>query len=210
MIDILNQFRPQTHKNNNILCIIEGQTELKYLLYVFRKYLEVRCNEFVNDFVIVRWGKKIPVIKGYCKFQGGSQENSKAPLPALEAFEFERDNLENYFAIIIMFDGDIDKEVETILLEKLSSIDVKNVLLVSHPCFESTLIDYCQCGQCRNKIDSFPNTKYPCDKYKNNFSKLNCFNGVDDLIVNIKNYSTKNKKLLEIESVLSNLVKVKG
>jgi hypothetical protein len=212
MINILNQFKPKTPKINKVLCIIEGQTELQYLLQVFRKYIEIRCDEFIDEFVVVRWGKLIPTIKGYCKFQGGAQKDIKMPFPALEAFEFEREYLENYFAIIVMFDGDKDKnrEVEKIFLEKLKSIKVKNILLVSNPCFESSLIDYCKCGECRDKINSFEETKYPCDKYKNNFSKLNCFKGVNNLIENIKDYSTQNEKLLKIETILNNLSKIKN
>jgi len=211
MIDVLDKFKPKSNKTNNILCIIEGQTELKYILYIFRKYIEIRCKELIDEFVIVRWGKGITKVKNYCEFDGGSQKDSPVPFPVLEAFEFERDNLENYFAIIIMFDSDEDKNqiVEKTLIQKLKNINTKHILLVSRPCFESTLLDYCQCKECRNEIEKYPQTKKPCEKYKNNFSKLNCFNGVDDLIVNISDYKTTNQTLLEIDDIIFRVVEKK-
>jgi hypothetical protein len=208
--EVLQKFKPEAKgvKNNNILCIVEGKTELKYILSIFRKYIKIRCKELVENFVIVRWGKAIPKIQNYCEFQGGSKKGSPTPLPALEAFEFEKDNLDNYFAIIIMFDSDKDddRRVEKILAKLLKQIDVQYVLLVSNPCFESTLIDYCKCGNCRNIIDSMPNGNYPCDKYKNNFSKLPCFCGVDNLIENISKYSTSNHLLLKIDEIIMTLI----
>jgi hypothetical protein len=173
-----------------------------------RKYIEIRCQKLIEDFVVVRWGKAIPKIQNYCEFQGGSQKNSPTPIPALEAFEFERGHLDNYFAVIIMFDGDKDNDrrVEKKLEELLNQINVQYVLLVSNPCFESTLIDYCKCNNCRDIINSKPNEKSPCDKYKNNFSKLPCFCGVDNLIANISEYSTTNPLLLQIDEMVFEVV----
>jgi len=86
--------------------------------------------------------------------------------------------------------------------------------LVSIPCFESTLIDFCICGKCREEINSIAEGRYPCDKYKQNFSKLKCFIGIKHLIVNLNNKNINdlnhiNSKLNDVTKIIQNFMKTK-
>jgi len=112
-------------------------------------------------------------------------------------------------------------EKSLILYEKLLpnnhaiiTICYNNVLLVSIPCFESTLIDFCICGKCREEINSIAEGRYPCDKYKQNFSKLKCFIGIKHLIVNLNNKNINdlnhiNSKLNDVTKIIQNFMKTK-
>ncbi len=216
--NLLNQFKPELTSPQELLfdkktlCIVEGKMELKYIYHLFTSFgFDGRCDSFVNDKVKVAWGKEQIKVQGYCNFQGGSQEGSKVPRPAQEAFEFEKQNLDLYSSVIILFDGDKDtnQEVENYFEDELKEISNDSFLLASKPCFESSLVDYCRCGNCRVQADSLEEERYPCDKYKNNFSKLECFEGADNLIVNLSaddmNYLVQNgSKLLGLNEMIKN------
>ena len=67
-----------------------------------------------------------------------------------------------------------------------------------------SLIDFCICNNCRVDIENIKDEKYPCDKYKNNFSSLECFNGTKYLIsnLNLKNLQ-KESKLNQTNSIIN-------
>jgi hypothetical protein len=196
---LFTQFKPELSTTSvsiykKMLCIVEGQTELKYIYNLFRSFgFDGRCKELLSKHIKVSWGKTQVTVKNYCNFQGGSQDGSVVPRPAQEAFEFEKDNIELYSDIVVLFDSDKDKneEVKNYFLDELNKIDTKSFLLSSKPCFEGSLIDYCRCGQCKIDIEKLDEENRPCDRYKNNFSKLNCFNGVGALIDSISKDDTK-------------------
>jgi hypothetical protein len=165
-----------------ILCIIEGELELKYIVKIFKLFGYTKdCYDLTEQFIKVSWGNNFPpninIVNNKCKFQGGSLKNNKTPKPAIQAFELFKESLNIFDSIIVLFDGDEDKnnEVEKHFIEPFKKLSIKNYLLVSLPCFESTLIDFCRCNNCRKDIEDMANLKYPCDKYKKNFSRLKCF-----------------------------------
>jgi len=165
-----------------ILCIIEGELELKYSVKIFQLFGYTKdCYALTEQFIKVSWGNHFPlnfnIVNKKCKFQGGSLKNHNTPKPAIQAFELFKDSLNLFDSIIVLFDGDEDKnnEVEEYFIEQFKKLRIKNYLLVSKPCFESTLIDFCSCNNCRKDIENMENARRPCDKYKNNFSSLNCF-----------------------------------
>ncbi len=165
-----------------ILCIIEGELELKYIVKIFQLFGYTKdCYDLTEQFIKVSWGNYLPlnvnIVDKKCKFQGGSLINNKTPKPAIQAFELFKDSLNIFDSIIVLFDGDEDKnnEVEEYFIEQFKKLRIKNYLLVSKPCFESTLIDFCSCNSCRKDIENMENARCPCDKYKNKFSSLKCF-----------------------------------
>lgn len=174
---------------NKILCIVEGKEELKYIVRVFElsnyinKSIWSNCQDITTNYIKVTWGETLPpninlVIDDKCTFPGGgSVKGVPVPKPAMKSFELYRDSLELFSAVIVMFDKDKDKddEVLTYFNDNLKKISNKYCLIVSAPCFESKLIDFCKCGNCQNEVQSFQDGKYPCDKYKDNFSSLSCF-----------------------------------
>jgi len=111
-------------------------------------------------------------------------------------------DLSIFNSIFVFFDSDKDneKEVENYFTEKFSSLEIHNCLLISTPCFESSLIDFCSCGNCREQINNILDEKTPCEKYKKNFSKLACFSGSKHLVSNLTN-----KDILGLRSKTSEL-----
>ncbi len=209
-LDFLEKLSNKENKNSlsenkKILCIIEGNLELRYIIKIFKILgFQEDCLELTKNLVKVGWGKKFPpninLVDEFCKFKGGSSiKGSPVPKPAMEAFEMYKsdDNTFSPFSgVIVMFDGDKDKnkEVENYFRVELSKCSIDNCLLVSTPCFESTLIDYCKCGHCRNQINSIPATMPPCKKFKDNFSNLNCFSSYSNSV--ITNERVKGKGLI--------------
>ena len=202
MVEFLEKLKPKVENGNSlnkkILCIIEGNIELRYIVKVFKLFgYEKDCHTLSSELIKVAWGKNLPIHKNIvnenCKFQGGSLKDRKVPFPAIDAFELYSKDLSIFDSVIVFFDGDkdIENKVEKYFNEELKKFEIKHCLLVSIPCFESTLIDFCVCGKCRAKINSIEEEKYPCDKYKNNFSKLGCFSGVKHLIANLEIDSIK-------------------
>lgn len=206
MLPYLEALKPNRVKipskvQKKILCIIEGNLELKYIVKIFQLFgYKKGCYPLTNELIKVAWGDKFPasiniVNEITCTFSGGSSvKGRRVPFPAIDAFELYSRDLTVFDSVIVLFDGDKDKdkEVEEYFINKFSIVNIKNALLVSTPCFESTLIDFCTCGACREVIESIEDGKYLCDKYKKNFSKLKCFEGVKHLIVNLdkKNIDT--------------------
>ena len=203
MVEFLNSFKPELSNesssiNKKILCILEGKEELKYIYNVFKlNGYDKLCDELAKEKIKVSWGRNRIEVKR-CNFQGGGcYGGCPVPVPALESYEFEKDNLWLYDSIIVMFDTDKDKnhKVEDYFISKQT--DQKDIiLLASNPCFESSLIDYCKCGNCRTAIETIEDGKYPCDKYKNNFSSLNCFDGVSNLISRLDEYALPDNEIL--------------
>lgn len=213
MLPFLEKLQPNNIEENTIrkkiLCIIEGDLELRYIVKIFKIFgYEKGCYPLTEECIKVAWGDKFPphiniVNSTNCTFLGGSSiKGRKVPFPAIDAFEQYEDDLTIFDSIIIFFDGDKDKEneVENYFKEAFKDLALKNSLLVSNPCFESSLIDFCSCNKCREDINNREEGKYPCDKYKNNFSQLNCFSGSKHLISNLnknnlQTLKTNNSKL---------------
>ncbi len=222
MLSYLDKIQPNREKKSSvkkILCIIEGDLEFRYITKIFQLFGYTKgCYELSEEYIKVAWGKtttpNLNIVQSNCRFNGGSLKGLKVPEPARQAFESYKEDLSIFDSILVFFDGDEDKnnKIENYFKEKFESLEIKNFLLVSIPCFESSLIDFCNCGDCRENIDNMVDEKYPCDKYKNNFSNLNCFNGTKNLItnLNINNIQTlKNKisKFNNINQIISNFMK---
>jgi hypothetical protein len=193
-LDSLKPNRPEVEKQSTkkILCIIEGKLELKYINKIFQlNGYSKSCYALSEELIKVAWGtplsKEQNIVNKKCNFQGGSRKDAKVPYPAIQAFELFARDLSIFDSIFIFFDGDKDsnREVESYFINKCQTLEIENVLIVSQPCFESTLIDFCYCNSCRELMGSFNEEKYPCDKYKNKFSSLYCFEGSKHLIANL-------------------------
>jgi len=218
MIDVLKQLQPKVAEESSIqkkiLCIIEGDLEFRYLAKIFKLFGYTKdCYSLSNEFVKIAWGDKLPkhqnIVDEQCKFQGGSLKGRSVPFPAIDAFELYSRDLGIFDSVIVFFDGDKDKnnEVEEYFKEVFENLEIRNSLLVSSPCFESTLIDFCTCGKCREEIATIEEGKYPCDKYKNNFSKLECFKGSKHLIINLNQEridNLKSSKLISVNQIIQN------
>jgi hypothetical protein len=213
---IPNRPKPIEVKKKRILCIIEGDLELRYIVKIFELFgYQNGCYQLTQELIRVAWGDKfLPfqnIVNAKCKFQGGSLKGRKVPIPARDAFEMYRNKMDYFDSVMVFFDGDKDKnnEVENYFKEQFKNLEIKNSLLVSMPCFESTLIDFCRCGECREMMNSFENEKYPCGKYKNNFSKLFCFEGSKHLIVNLDRerlITLHDSKLMDVNNLIDSFM----
>jgi len=218
MIDVLKQLQPKVSEESSIqkkiLCIIEGDLEFRYLAKIFKLFGYTKdCYSLSNEFVKIAWGDMLPknmnIVNEKCKFQGGSLKGRRVPFPAIDAFELYSGDLDIFDSVVVFFDGDKDKdnEVKEYFEEVFENLEISNSLLVSVSCFESTLIDFCICGKCRERINTIVDGKYPCDKYKNNFSKLECFEGSKHLIVNLNQDSIedlKSSNLISVNQIIQN------
>ena len=218
MIDVLKQLQPHVTKESfvqkKILCIIEGDLEFRYIAKIFNIFGYTKgCYLLSNELIKVAWGDALPrhinIVNEKCKFQGGSLKGRRVPFPAIDAFELYSRDLTIFNSVIVLFDGDKDKEskVENYFKEVFKNLELDSALVVSVPCFESTLIDFCSCGKCRKTIDTIKDEKYPCDKYKHNFSKLECFEGAKNLIKNLNRDKIDNlnsSKLIEVNQIIQN------
>jgi len=208
--------KPKKGIKKRILCIIEGDLELRYIVKIFKIFgYQNSCYQLTKELIRVAWGDRfLPfqnIVDFKCKFQGGSLKGKRVPIPARDAFEMYRNKMSYFDSIIVIFDRDKDKnnEIENYFIEKFQDLEIDNALLVSIPCFESTLIDFCSCGACREMIEDIDNEKYPCDKYKNNFSKLFCFEGAKHLVVNLdrENLAQLNSsKLIKVNNLIDNFM----
>ena len=218
MIDVLKQLQPKVAEESaiqkKILCIIEGDLEFRYLAKIFKLFGYTEdCYSLSNEFVKIAWGDRLPknmnIVNEQCQFQGGSLKGRAVPFPAIDAFELYSRDLGIFDSVIVFFDGDKDtnNEVEEYFKEVFENLVIDNVLLVSIPCFESTLMDFCICGKCREKINTMADGRYSCDKYKNNFSKLECFEGIKHLIVHLNHdriENLKSSKLILVNNIIQN------
>jgi len=216
MFNILEDLKPnrpkvETSFQKRILCIIEGKFELKYIVKIFElNRYSGDCLQLTEDLIKVAWCDKLPkhiniVHKAGvdCNFDGGgSCKGSPVPTPAIKAFEMYSQDLSIFDSVFVFFDSDKDKdkEVESYFKSKFSSLEIPNCLLVSNPCFESSLIDFCSCGNCRVQMNNIDEERKPCDKYKNNFSKLDCFIGSKHFVTNLTN-----KDILDLRPKVSEL-----
>ena len=218
MVDFLERLKPKGEEDNffskKVLCIIEGDLELRYIVKIFKLFGYTKgCYPLSNELIKIAWGGTLPrnvnIVNNKCKFQGGSLKGRKVPFPAIDAFELYSRDLAIFDSILVFFDGDKDKnnEVEEYFKEQFKDLKINNSLLVSMPCFESSLIDFCHCGSCREEIDNMEEGKYPCDKYKNNFSKLECFEGAKHLIISLKRDNIKkinDSSLIHVNKIIQN------
>jgi len=194
-LESLKPNRPEVDASSQkkILCIIEGDLEFRYISKIFKLFgYEKSCYKLSEELIKIAWGKNSPfqnIVNRDCLFQGGSLRGSKVPLPAISAFEIFKRDLSIFDSVFVFFDRDKDKnqDVEDYFIEKFRFLEIHNCLLVSTPCFESSLVDFCSCGNCRKQINDITDERFPCDKYKNNFSKLACFSGSKHLISNLTN-----------------------
>ena len=221
MLPFLKELQPKTEEDSaikkKILCIIEGDLEFRYIVKIFKLFgYKKGCYLLSNELITVAWGDKFPkhqnIVNEKCIFQGGSSKKGRrVPFPAIDAFELYGRDLNIFDSVVVFFDGDKDKnnEVENYFKEQFKNLEIKNSLLVSMPCFESTLIDFCHCGKCKEMMNSIENEKYPCGKYKNNFSKLFCFEGSKNLITNLNKENLlelRGSKLIEINQLIDNFM----
>lgn len=222
----LNSLKPNRPKEESpsfqkkILCILEGEFELRYIVKIFKLYgYEKDCFELSEKLIKVAWCDKLPknvnivTKKGsLCKFDGGGTcKGSAVPTPAIKAFEMYAKDLSIFDAILVFFDGDKDKdnEVENYFIDSFKILGLTNFLLVSMPCFESTLIDYCTCEKCRETMNNIEEERKPCSKYKNNFAKLQCFIGAKNLVSTlsihqIDSLKEKTSKLNSVNTIIKN------
>ncbi len=214
MVNYLNKLQQSGEKESfiqkKILCIIEGDLEFRYITKIFKLCgYDKGCYELSEDFIKVAWGKNNTsnknIVDKKCRFQGGTLEGRNVPLPAIDAFEMYEDDLFIFDSIIVFFDSDKDKnrEVENYFIKEFKDLEIDNSLLVSTPCFESSLIDFCICRSCKLSINYTPNSKPPCTKYKKSFSTLNCFNGTKHLIKDLNlNNLQKESNLNKTNSII--------
>jgi len=232
-LDSLLPNRPlpeNTPRKNKILCIIEGDTEFRYITKIFKLngYInssqQKDCFHLSENHIKIAWGKKftpniniVKETKRGCTFEGGNSGNEILPFQAVSAFEMYKSDLSIFDAVIVLFDADKDKnnQVQEYFEKALLNITINNTLIVSDPCFESSLIDYCTCNECRSTVDTLTNTQVPCDKFKNNLRNLQCFkisktaNGFIQNMdqQNLISLSTTNSKLNTINYLISTYMK---
>lgn len=165
-------------KTDKILCILEGKLELNMVFKIFNLlgYCS-SCDDLALNKIKVVWGKEDKIIKD-CNFNGGNQKASPSPKPAQEGYNLYKNKINIFKGILVIFDGDVDtnSEIETFFNNEYNTINVKKYLLVSQPCFEKTLIDFCTCGACLTIASNLSeNQTSKCKKYKANFTQLPCF-----------------------------------
>jgi len=217
-------------QKNKILCIIEGDTEFRYITKMFKLngYINSTqhkdCFNLSENYIKIAWGKKftpniniVKETKKGCTFEGGNSGSETLPFQAVSAFEMYKSDLSIFDSLIVLFDADEDKgnKVQEYFEKALINIDIDNTLIVSEPCFESSLIDFCTCGECKNKINLLKNTKVPCDKFKNNLKNLKCFEiskSANGFISNINeenliSLATTNSKLNTINHLVAKYMK---
>ncbi|MFY9103646.1 hypothetical protein OZY38_00155 [Aliarcobacter cryaerophilus] len=219
-IDILKSLQTSAEsdgKINKILCILEGKLELNLIFNLYRLLgYQKCCDELSKEKINVGWGKDI-IIVSKCNFPGGNRPKLKTPKGAIEAFNFYKNKINKYQAVVVVFDGDLDdnSEVESFFKQELPSLSIDQLLIVSQPCFEKTLIDFCTCGNCLSQAISLPDIKQSkCKKYKKGFNVLTCFkkftnSNVTNQRLNsnslVKNLDPSNISSLSLDSPLSKL-----
>lgn len=172
-----------------VLCIVEGKDELSFLkrIYELVKNTNITCKDFCNNVVVLSYGKN-PIRwigatiseqndnEMKCNFQGGNLDGCPVPTPILEALN--KEDLELYSSIIIMFDKDCDplNSVEDSVRRILTESGIKLFsLLTPDPCFEKICISIYSRGL---DSDQYISSKYKiirsshCKWYKNNFKKI--------------------------------------
>ena len=161
---------------DKMLCILEGQDELNFVKKVYELYnQEINCQKFIDNKIELSWGKESIVWRNIekCKFQGGNIIGCPVPYPVLESL-YNNDNLENYKAVLIMFDKDCDRnnKVENSSKEILKNLN--NYIFTSNPCFEKVTIDFISTNEIRSYIDNnYQIIDYSkCRWYKNHFANL--------------------------------------
>jgi len=210
-----------------ILCILEGKDELNYIVNILKlSGCTKSCDDIANNqkFIQVGWGGDKGFLRNIeeCNFNGGNQKGSPSPKPAQEIFQSIED-VNIYHSVIVMFDGDkdINQEVENYFISELKNLDMSKALLVSRPCFESTVIDFCTCGNCRTIANNLPEklkkgiTSH-CQKYKIGYSELKCLSKIGKKGANatkhieniskntVKHLKKTNSKLSEINLIIQN------
>ena len=227
MLAQLNGLKPNRPKEVNsaqkrVLCIIEGSLELQYIVKVFQLLgYEKDCFELSEEFIRVAWGKKlaknqniVSKTKKGCTFEGGSHKNSKVPFPAISAFELYGRDISFFDSVIVFFDSDkdINTEVQNYFEKKFIDLEIKNILLVSTPCFENTLIDFCSCGNCRKVISSLVDKKEECLEYKDGLATLKCFEDFKTgkgIVANLKTdniENLENSQLFKVNQIINNFM----
>ena len=225
MLAQLNDLKPNRPKELNeakkrILCIIEGNLELEYIVKVFKLFdYSGDCFELTENHIRVAWGKKlakhqniVQKTKKGCTFEGGSHKRSIVPFPAISAFELYNRDIGFFDSVLVFFDSDkdVDNEVQNYFKNKFKDLEIQNVLLVSMPCFESTLIDFCFCGNCREVINQLAEGKEDCSKYKDGLASLECFKELrtgKGIVANLEKTNIENlgnSKLISVNKIIQN------
>jgi len=224
----LNELKPNRPKEvssaqKRVLCIIEGSLELQYIVKVFQLLgYEKDCFALSEELIRVAWGKKlaknqniVTKTKKGCTFEGGSHKNSKVPFPAISAFELYGRDIGFFDSVIVFFDSDkdINKEVQNYFEKKFINLEIQNILLVSTPCFESSLIDFCSCGDCREVINSLVDKKEECSEYKDGLVTLKCFEKFKTgkgIVANLEKNNIENletSKFIEVSKIIQKIMK---
>lgn len=163
---------------DKILCILEGKLELNIIFRIFNLLgFSNCCDDLASKKIKVAWGKENQIVSN-CNFNGGHQTGALTPLPAKEAYNVYKNKVNSYKGILTIFDSDVDinSNIENFFINEYQTINIEKYLLVSNPCFEKTLIDFCSCGQCLTIALALPeNPTSKCQKYKTNFPQLPCF-----------------------------------
>lgn len=160
-----------TTKLNKILCIIEGKSEINFVkkIYDLTKE-EIDIDFFINHKIKLSWGKDD--IISYSTFQGGSLPSCLVPMPVIESLE--KEDLDLYDAVIIMFDKDKDQDNYVENYSKHFVQDYENFFLLSSPCFEHTSFYLCEADNTflyiSNNYQIIDDSL--CNWYKKNYSKI--------------------------------------
>ena len=227
LLDSLLPNRPKLDipQKKKILCIIEGDTEFRYITKLFKLSGYVNssnnkdCFNLSENHIKIAWGKNftpniniVKETKKGCTFEGGNSGKETLPFQSVSAFEMFKDDLSIFDSILVVFDGDKDtnNEVAKYFEVELPKIDIDNLLIISDPCFESTLIDYCTCDECKDKMAEIANSNPPCKKYKENIKNLPCFQKsetANGFIANLtqENFTTLKDKESTL-NVMNNLI----
>ncbi|MEA3315993.1 MAG: hypothetical protein U9Q30_09075 [Campylobacterota bacterium] len=195
--DIFND-KKNTFTINKVLCIVEGKDELTMLKTIYETWNDtnIDCSKFCNDIIELSYGKSNIrwINESKCNFQGGDIDGCKVPNTILEALY--KEDLDLYYAIIVMFDsdcdvGDIVKNNSTKILSKYNS-----KIIISNPCFEKHLISII-----KKPIDTdeYINSNYEiindskCKWFKSNFSKVPRLNKFKKVLTTEKLFTKINK-----------------
>ena len=164
-------------KSEKILCIVEGKDELNILkrMYEVSTSNVIDCEEFNKNIIKLFYAKSEIFWNDItnCNFQGGRLDGCSVPITVLEALN--KEDLDLYQAIIVMFDNDCDEDqlVESTSRALLNSF--KSIIVSSSPCFEKHLISFIKEP---TTTDTYISDNYSiingskCKWFKSNFSKV--------------------------------------
>ncbi len=198
---------------NKVLCIVEGKDELVILKRIFEIWnnIDMNCSKFCQDIIELSYGKSNIkwLKKDECNFQGGRIDGCKVPNTILEALY--KEDLDLYYAIIVMFDSDCD--VGDIVKNNSMTIlnDYNSKIMISNPCFEKHLISIIKES---TTTDKYINSNYTiinnskCKWFKSNFSKVPRLNKFKRILTTDKLFTNINKNDLTNTNIDKELIEL--